>query len=185
MKAYILFIFLLIIQYSSLCLAYDLNAVSGTLKAIEKPLRAAIDRAEDEYKNNSGTDMPTSLNVPTTSKFIQTLEIMRDYNVRLIFTPTRPVAESGGLLPMSTIFLNKTIIFIPIKDTLGDPPIPIISFWECATNADEGAVMFMGQETDNTAGNISLISTEGRADTNPYLSNCIFITTQMILDIFI
>lgn len=157
--------------------ADGLRGVSSTLKSVQKPIEAAIAKAELLYETNGGVELNQEESVSSSNSFLSKLEISTDYNIELRFPAEQP-SQSNRLLPFTHAMLDKRIIFIPITDELENNAI--ITTWECLTNIDEGAEMFMGHDVDSMEGNVSIITDTDNASDNPYISNCVFITTETL-----
>jgi hypothetical protein len=184
-KIIIIFFLSFVLEVSA---AGSLQGVSGTLRAIKKATETAINQSEVLFEQRNGEHLLAPMNIVNDNKYIQVLTIQPDYKIQLQFAGTPP--ELGGVedvyIPVARILLGKTIVLIPQfggYGPMGQPMSLTINSWGCVTNADESAEAFMGNDTNATLGNISLISTNNNNSDNVYLSECVYVSSLDIVDI--
>lgn len=169
--------------------AAQLTGVKGTLKNVEKAIKAAVSKAEELFEQNGGAQMDTGGRISLltgTHPFISILGIQKtDYRVVFKFLGTSAEVFTNGsaygssaTVPVTKGLLGAVINLIPIYNT-GDN---VITSWECITNADATMKAFMGSKTDATIGTTSFISTNGNNGSNEYLSNCIYTTADIVTE---
>lgn len=163
-----------------------LLGVSGTLKNVEKAMRAAVLRSEELYEQNGGAYLNSQielLNGPA-NPFLNRLTINNNYSIILVFEgdPAMPAFSddsnafgSNTTIPVARSLMNKRVMLIPIYNN-GDS---VITAWECLTDADQVSY-FLGANSTATVGNISFLSRPEINQGNVYLSNCIFIDSDSL-----
>lgn len=161
--------------------ASDLTGVKGTLKNVEKAIKAAISKSEELFEQNAGATLSSSKSLlnSSDSAFISNLSIGTSYDVNLTFSGSSGTAftssssyGSSAKMPIAKALAGSKIRFIPIFES-GDNQI---SSWECITDADSQAKAYMGANVAANEGNTSFISLNDNSGSNDYISNCIYIS---------
>lgn len=168
--------------------ASGLQGVSGTLKAVEKAIHAAVSQSETLFEQNAGASLPENINIINNNRYLQILQIHTDYKIQLEFAAAPPDlgVDNAVKVPVAQALLSKTIVLIPIfggYGSEGQAMSSVINSWSCITDADESVETFMGSDTAATAGTISFISTNGNNSDNVYLSECIYLAHDAVMNI--
>lgn len=177
----VLFLFNALLTAQSAFSSYysHIQDVKKTLSEVEKPIKEVVAKAEELFIENNGAILKDNINIISsgTNPYIASLNILTSLNYEVVLTfvgrAGKPYIyeEIEKTNPVAKSLFGTKIILIPIYDA----GATMISSWDCLTNADEQAKIFIGDEAASS-GNVSFISTNENSSSNEYLSSCIYLS---------
>lgn len=165
----------------------NLRGVASTLKHIERPMKAAVAKAEKLFEQNGGQALTAAVSMlsgTAANPHLKTLEIGTDYHVDLVFkgatidiatgAQTIDTTAANSRNPVTAALRGVTIKLIPIY-VQGNA---VVTSWECLTDADAYATTFVDHTV--SPGSVSYITRSDLARGNPYLGNCVYLDNSSL-----